>query len=84
MRGALLDFWLLQSQQTVDIALGALRAVDILRPVTPLMPARDDELKQIDDVVGMKVGEKDRVHLGAVAAGGIEALGGARAAQSMR
>ena len=55
MRGALLDFWLLQSQQTVDIALGALRAVDILRPVTPLMPARDDELKQIDDVVGAAI-----------------------------
>ena len=44
------------------------------------MPTRNDELEEIDDVVGMKVGEKDRVHLGAVAAGDIEALGGTRAA----
>ena len=80
MRGALFEFRLPQPQQSIDIALGALRPIHHLRPVTALMPTRNDELEEIDDVVGMKVGEKDRVHLGAVAAGGIEALGGARTA----
>ena len=70
MGDALLEFRLPQLQQSIDIALGALRPVHILRPVAALMPARNDELKQIDDMVGMKMGEKDGVDIGAAAAGG--------------
>ncbi len=64
----------------VDVTLGALRAIDQMRPVTPLMPARDDQLEQIDGVIGMQVSKKNGINFGTAAAGGIEALGDARAA----
>lgn len=57
MGNALLKFRLPQLQQAVDIALGAFRAVDPVWSVAPLMPARNDQLKQVNRVVGMQVGK---------------------------
>ncbi len=80
MGGALLELRLRQLEEPIDIALGAFRPEDILRPIAALMPARYDELEEVDDMIGMEVGEEDRVDLGAVAAGSIEAFRRARAA----
>mgnify|MGYP006185517527 CR=1 FL=1 len=50
------------------------------RPVAPLVPRRDDELVEIDDVVGMQVRQQQRVEPAPRHAGGHEALGHAGAA----
>ncbi len=74
MRDALLKLRLPQRQQPIDEALGADRPEHALRPVAALMPARDHQLEQIDDVVGMQMREQHGVEIAARGTGGDQAL----------
>ena len=69
-----------QFQQAVDEGARALRPVDPLRHLAVLVPARDDQLVQVDQMVGMQVGQQHRVQAAARAAGADQPLGDPRAA----
>ena len=53
---------------------------DPLRAVAALVPARDDQLVEVDQMVGMEVGQQQRIERRAGGAGADQALGHARAA----
>ena len=80
MGDALLELLLPERHGALDEAPGAGRPEDAVRPVAALMPARDDELIEIDDVVGMKMGKEDGVEGAAGRAGRDQTLRRAGAA----
>ena len=80
MRDALLELGTPQRQHSIDETPRSRRAKNTLRPVAALMPARNHELKQVDNVVGMKMGKKDRVERASGRPRRDEALGRAGAA----
>src|SRR5262249_42154946 len=79
MGDALLELGTPERHQSLDEPPRALGPIDPLRPIAALMPARDHQLEEIDDMVGMQMREQDRVEGRAAAAGGDQPLGGARA-----
>jgi len=80
MRDALVELGAPEREKAIDETPRAARPEDALRPVAALMPARDDELEEIDDVIGMKMGQEDGVERAARGAGGDQPLRRARAA----
>ena len=80
MRDALLVFGLPHRQHRIDHAPRARGAEHALRPVAALVPARDDELEQVDDMIRMQMREEHRVDRGTVAAGAEQPLRDAGAA----
>src|SRR5260221_5575242 len=80
MRDALLELGTPQGQHSIDETPRSRRAKNTLRPVAALMPARNHELKEVDNVVGMKMGKKDRVECASGRPRRDEALGRAGAA----
>src|SRR5207237_7087042 len=77
---ALLELGAPEREQPVDETPRARRTEDSLCPVAALMPARDDELEEIDDVIGMKMGQENGVERRARGAGGDQPLRRAGAA----
>src|SRR3546814_17805797 len=74
MRDAQRQLRLPEGHQPLDIAPGARRPVDRQRPVAALVPGGDDELVEVDQVVGVQVRQQQRVELAPGRAGSQQAL----------